>query len=444
MSGRSCEAKIPFCRRLARFALRPAKLPENHAMKPQQATHAKKPRMDRTMLPVRSAEPATASTTISCIRTHLLRCRLDEPFGFSQWNYQQRQSLLIEILTGDGHTGWGECYGPAEVIQAAVASFYGPRLLGYDAMHTDELWHRMWQWSLDFARRGVMMAAMSGLDMALWDLKGKVLGQSLSVLLGGRFSGEVPCYATGMYFRDLPEDDLIASLIEEALEYRRQGFAALKIKVGKNVDFDRRLIAAMRDALPDCRLMADANHAYDLAEAVRVGAVLDEHEFLWFEEPLSPEHPQLYRQLHAKLRLPLAGGESEQTRYGFQQLLSAGGVQIAQPDLAYCGGPSEALKIRGIASSLGINVTPHCWGTMLNLAAATHFLAATCAEPGRAESPPRLLEYDRTPNPLRDDIFETAVVVRGGIARVPDQPGLGVAVDRSAMDPLLVQETETK
>lgn len=381
---------------------------------------------------------------IECLRTHHLRHRLDEPFGFSQWTYDTRNALLVEVLADDGIAGWGECYGPAEVSQAAVASFYAPRLLGKDPAQIDVLWHEMWRASLDFARGGVMMGAMSGIDMALWDLKGKALGCSVSDLMGGRYHESVPCYATGMYFKKLPEDALIEALAREATGYRDQGYRALKIKVGKNVAFDLRLIEAIRDALPEMTLMADANHAYDLPEAIRVGKALDEARFAWFEEPLSPEHPELHRALHEKVDLAIASGECEQTRFGFQRLLGPGGVQIAQPDLAYCGGPSEALKIRTVASSHGVNVIPHVWGTMLNLAAATHLLAASYREPGRAEMPAPWLEYDRTPNALRDEIFETSVRIDDGSARVPPGPGLGVLPDRSAMTAFQVHQTEVR
>ena len=381
---------------------------------------------------------------ISCIRAHHLRCRLDEPFGFSQWTYDTRNALLVEVVSDTGEVGWGECYGPAEVIQAAVTGFYSPRLLGQDPLQTDVLWHRMWQASVDFARGGVMMAAISGIDMALWDLRGKAQGLSVSQLMGGRYCEKVPCYATGMYFKDMPEKELLGVLVDEAAGYFEQGFKALKIKIGKNLAFDLELIGRMRQALPEATLMADANHAYDLPEAVRVGRALDEHGFAWFEEPLSPEHPGLYRQLHEKLCLPLACGECEQTRYGFGQLLTNGGVHVAQPDLAYCGGPSEALKIRAVASSLGINVIPHAWGTMLNLAAAVHFLAATFREPGRAENGGPILEYDRTANPLRDALFETSVRVQDAVAEVPAGPGLGVTLDATAMNSFLVKTTEVK
>ena len=142
--------------------------------------------------------------------------------------------------------------------------------------------------------------------------------------------------------------------------------------------------------------------------------------------------------------LPIATGECEQTRYGFQRLLSGGGVQVAQPDLAYCGGISEALKIRTLASSMGINVVPHCWGTMLNLAAATHFLAAGYREPGRKEVAPSMLEYDRTPNALRDELCDVPVVIRDGIAKVPTGPGLGVVVNEEKMQSFVVQQTEIR
>lgn len=381
---------------------------------------------------------------IECIRTHHLRDQLDVPFGFSQWYYGTRNTLWVEIVADDGTTGWGECYGPAEVYQAAIQSFYGPRLLGHDALATDVLWHFMWRASLDFARGGVMMGAMSGIDMALWDLRGKATGQSVSELIGGRFVDEVPCYATGMYFKEMSEDELLESILAEASEYRDQGFKAMKIKVGKNLDFDARQIAAMRETFPGTMLMADSNHAYDLPEAIRIGHILDDHDYGWFEEPLSPEFENQFRQLQDKVNLPIATGECEQTRFGFQRLLSTGGVQIAQPDMAYCGGISEALKIRTVASSHGVNVVPHCWGTMLNLAAATHFIATGYRQPGRLEANPIYLEFDRTPNALRDELFDKPVVVDGGVAQVPSGPGLGVSVNREAMKSFEVNETEIK
>jgi len=379
---------------------------------------------------------------IQCIRTYRLQHKLDEPFGFSQWHYDTRSALLVEVIDDSGASGWGECYGPAEVTQSSLSSFYAPLLIGWEPLRNEAAWQHCWRASLDFARKGIMMGAMSGLDMALLDLKGKLLGVSASELMGGRVRDTVPCYATGMYFSKVPETQLLSDILAEAGGYVAQGFGALKIKIGKNLAFDKQLIAEMRRALPETQLMADSNHAYDLPEALEVGRLLDEFRYAWFEEPLSPQHSSQFRQLSDKLDVPIATGECEQTRWGFQDLLSAGGVQIAQPDLAYCGGPTEAMKIRAIASSHGVNTIPHAWGTMLNLASATHFLASTYVEPGRAEVAEPLLEVDQTPNPMRDEMYAVALEIAEGQAKVPTVPGLGVEPDRKAMETFCVQETE--
>jgi D-galactarolactone cycloisomerase len=381
---------------------------------------------------------------IQCIKTYRLQHKLEESFGFSQWHYDTRNALLVEIVDSSGASGWGECYGPAEVTQSAVDSFYAPLLIGWNPLQNEAAWQHCWRASLDFACKGIMMGAMSGLDMAMLDLKGKLLGVSASELMGGRVRESVQCYATGMYFRKQPEPRLLETILDEAGNYVDQGYTALKIKVGKNMDFDKQLIEAMRRTFPAVKLMADSNHAYDLPEAVEIGRRLDEQGYAWFEEPLSPQHAGLFRQLADKVDVPIATGECEQTRWGFQELLSKGGVQIVQPDLAYCGGPSEALKIRAIASSHGINVVPHAWGTMLNLASAVHFLATTYVEPGRAEITEPLLEADRTPNPMRDEMYTTGLEITCGIATVPTAPGLGVEPDRSAMEAFCVQKTEKK
>lgn len=381
---------------------------------------------------------------IASIKTHHVKCELETPFGFSQWFYGQRNVLLVEITTDTGVTGWGECYGPAEVIQTAVDRFYAPKIIGMNPTSTDQIWHFMWRASLDFARGGVLMAAMSGIDMALWDLKGKIRGVSVSELMGGAVRDSVPCYATGMYFQEMPEALLLKTLVEEALYYADQGFEAMKIKVGKNVAFDEKLILAMREAMPNMVLAADSNHAYDLPEAVHIAKVLEDNNYAWFEEPLSPENLDQFTHLQNQTRVAIATGECEQTRFGFNKLIESKGVQVIQADLAYCGGPSEALKIRALASAKGLNMIPHVWGTQLNLAAATHFLATAYHEPGRKEEKSLFLEYDRTENPLRDELFEVNVNVVNGKAIVPSEPGLGVSINRDALQLFSVNSTEAK
>jgi D-galactarolactone cycloisomerase len=379
---------------------------------------------------------------IQCIRTYRLSQQLEDPFGFSQWHYDIRNALIIEIVDDSGATGWGECYGPAQVTQAAVDGYYSPHLLGWDPLRNEAAWQHCWRAGLDFSLKGVMMGAISGLDMAMLDLKGKLLDVPAAELMGGRLRDRVDCYATGMYFRQIPETELYDVIVNEAQGYVDSGFKALKIKIGKNLGFDKELITLMRRSFPDTRLMADSNHAYDLPEAIEIGRLLDKNNYTWFEEPLSPYHGDKFRQLSDKLDIAIATGECEQTRWGFQQLLGHGGVQIAQPDLAYCGGPTEALKIRSIASSMGINVIPHAWGTLLNLACAAHFLATTYVEPGRAEIQPPLLETDRSDNPMREQMYTRKLAFENGTIAVPTVAGLGVEPDKKAMLEFCVQQTE--
>lgn len=385
-----------------------------------------------------------SGTKIARIRTYHLRYRLSEPFASAQTRQTHRESLLVQVVTDNGLEGWGECAGPASVLQAAVQTCYAPLLVGSDALQTDHLWHTMWRASLTWGRRGVTIGAVSGLDMALWDLKGHALKRTVSDMMGGRLRERIPCYATGLYFRDRPESELIPSLVEEGQNYIELGYRAVKAQIGRNPSYDTALIHALRRALPNAALAADACNAYDLPEATHIGRVLEEADFAWFEEALSPEVPTAYRQLSDRLRVPLAVGEAEQTCWGFRSLLESGGVSVAQPDLSYCGGPTEALRIRAIAASHGVNVVPHAGGTMLNFAAALHYLASDYRQPGRIEASGGVLGHIAQPNELRDNIWATRAEVEHGTARVPTAPGLGVSIDVGEMRAFCVCDTEVK
>jgi len=371
--------------------------------------------------------------TIKDIQAYSLATPTPQPFSFSQWEYRAKTNTVVKVTTDSGLVGWGECYGPSKPVAAAVNGFYRERLIGRDPLGNERVWQFMWQQSLDFARKGVMMAAMSGIDLALWDIKGKAVNLPVRTLLGGS-SDPVPCYATGMYFRPgLAEEAMIASLLREAASYFEAGYGMIKIKIGKTLGFDRRLIVAMRQAFPDSRLAADANHAYNYKEAVMIGKRLEDHAFEWFEEPLSPEHLADFALLRAQLRIPIAAGECEQTRFGFRALAEARALDIMQPDLAYCGGLTEFQKINGIAAAYGVTVIPHCWGLLINQAAAASALSMIADNPGRLEPAPLLLEHDRTEHPIRDAIFTLKHEVRNGVLHFNSAPGLGVDIDPTAM-----------
>ena len=375
---------------------------------------------------------------IKKVNTYHVRSDLAEPFGFSQFYYTQRENLLIEVVSESGKTGWGECYGPARPIQEAIQNHIAPMVLDRNPFDSEFIWHSIWQRYLDHARHGTFMAAISGLDIALWDLKGQLTGQPLYRLLGGSAVDQVPCYATGHYFPRAPEDVVLKTIMAEASQHVGRGFKALKLKIGKNPAFDRKAIIDVRDQFPDVILMADANHAYNLNEAIGIGRVLDENNYAFFEEPIAPHHYSDFAKLRAKLDLAIATGECEQTRYGFRTLVESGGVDILQPDLAFCGGISEGLKIRALADSFGISVTPHAWGTWIGFAAALHFHATAPPNPGRCENNIYFLECDNSENPIKERAFVEKIEIRDGYAILPHKPGLGITIDKSELRPFTV------
>lgn len=367
------------------------------------------------------------STRIAAIEPVVVRQKLARPFYFSQWEQHERAVCLVKVTTDDGVYGWGEGYGPADVVAAGIR-FLAPFILGENPLHTATLWQTLYRRSLDYARRGVLVSALSALDIALWDLKGKLLGQPVSVLLGGPRRDSVQVYATGMYFTRTP--DLPAALAQEAAGYVAQGFAALKMKVGLGIAADTQNVRAVRAAIgPDVQLMMDANHAYSRSEALALACAVEDHQIGWFEEPISPEDYEGYAELRLRTSIPIAGGECEALCAGFRHLATHNCVDIAQPDLGMAGGLTEGQRIASLMQTFGANVTPHCWGTGIAFAAALHFAATLDVQPGRLRAAEPLLEMDRTENPLRDELAVPRFVPQAGRVQVLTGPGLGVEID---------------
>ena len=231
-----------------------------------------------------------------------------------------------------------------------------------------------------------------------------------------------------MYFIDT--DDLVGKLVDEAQTYVGQGYKALKMKVGLGVDTDVRHVRAVRRAIgDDIDLMVDANHAYSRSEALSFARQIEELNIRFFEEPVSPEDYEGYRELRQRTSIPIAGGECEYLLAGFRHLLGNQCVDIAQPDICSAGGLSETKRIAALATAFQTNVIPHSWGTGIAFAAGLHLVSTLDAVPGRLRMPDMLLEMDRSENPLRDEMTIPRFNVQDGYVAVPTAAGLGVDVD---------------
>jgi D-galactarolactone cycloisomerase len=377
---------------------------------------------------------------ISALRTHILEATLSQPFAYSRAWYGSRTAMLVEIETDSGLTGWGECYGPAQMT-APIVDAMSRWLLGQNALHTEKLWQQIYADLRDHGQKGLMVEALSGIDIALWDIKGKHFGVPIYDLLGGPMRTSVRAYATGLYRRK--NGNALEYLAEEAAGYVRNGFHAVKLKVGFGIADDVAAAKAVREAIgPDVGLMIDANHAYDAVAAIDLGRRVAPLDIGWFEEPVLPEDLAAYRAVKAALPMPIAGGECEFTRHGFRDMFATRAVDIVQPDICAAGGISECKKIADMAATFGIRYNPHVWGTGIGIAASLQLVATLPTHtPTSLTSLDPILELDQTEHPIRQAILKTPLTHVSGVVAIPDGPGLGIEIDRDALDAFRVRRT---
>lgn len=375
---------------------------------------------------------------ITRLEIHVLKSPLAEPFAFSQGWVRQRSATLVEMFTDAGITGWGEAFAqglePPEIAAAAIDAALRPLVIGADPLDTEVLWHRMYHQTRDYGRKGSVVAAISAIDIALWDIAGKHYGVPVHRLLGGAFRTRVRPYATGFYrIRGQGEAERLA---EEALRHFEAGFSMMKVKLGYGVDDDVACMEAIGRAIQGkpVRLMVDTNHAYGRADALRLGRALEDYDLRWYEEPVAPEDVAGYVEMRQKLAIPIAGGENEHTLYGFRQFLGAGAVDIAQPDLGSCGGISAARHIVALSQSHGVQVNPHVWGSAIAQAASLQFLAAVPVAHHSLFAEEPILEFDRSSHPFRTQLITRPIEQKDGWVEIPAGPGLGVEVDRAVLE----------
>ena len=337
---------------------------------------------------------------ISSIKSHVLRYELDKELGYSQQYYKHRTAHLVEIETDEGITGWGECFGPGNIALAnkyIVEKVIQPLIIGEDPINKEYIWHKVYNLLRDSGQKGMPIQALSGIDIALWDILAKKAKLPLYQLLGGKTNNKIPVYGYGMMLQKKSVEELCELFKKEANQIKEKNFKAMKMKVGLGPKEDLKLVSAVREAIGnDFKLMVDANHAYNKNDALYVGRGLDEMEIYWFEEPVAPEDYDGYKELKEKLKTNIAGGEAEFTKYGWNQLIKNNCIDIAQPEVCGLGGITEYLKVSALAQSNFIPIVNHVWGSALSVAVNLHLLTSLPDMPGGLFPAKSMLEFDTT------------------------------------------------
>jgi L-alanine-DL-glutamate epimerase-like enolase superfamily enzyme len=341
-----------------------------------------------------------------------------------------RRCLLVKITTDDGLVGYGEGLTPVapQAAAAVVAHVLTPFLIGQDPLNSEPIWEKLYATNSSRGyTRGYQMIAISAVDIAIWDLKGKILGKPVYQLLGGPFLDKIPVYATGL----MVESD-IETIVSLAQQYYEQGFRAMKLKIGQDLNHDLAVLYALRKSLgSDLKIMVDANGAYDSTTAINIGRQLEELDIFWFEEPVPPEDVDGMARVREHISMYLAAGECEYNKVGFRDLFLKNAIDICQPDVARAGGITECKKIAAMAQAFNVHYAPHAWGGVVCIAATLHLVMSL----------PNFLicEFDRVPNPLRDELASKHLSYKDGFLYVPDKPGLGIDLDEKTLKKFIIK-----
>jgi L-alanine-DL-glutamate epimerase-like enolase superfamily enzyme len=363
--------------------------------------------------------------------THVEAIYVRQPDVKTQCDSGQ-DALIVKVDTDAGITGIGEVdsnpLGAKGIIDGpfshTAAAGLGSLVIGEDPFETEKIWYKMYRGNIYGGRRGVGLHAMSGIDLALWDIKGKALGLPVWKLLGGGFHEKMRCYASSLFGKTPRET------ADLARRYRDRGFDAVKFgwdPMGRDAATDVALVREARKGLgagPD--LMIDAGLVWDSKTALQRANAFEEYDIFWLEEPLRPDDYEGYRRLAESTPLRIAAGEEESNRQSFLDLMDRGRIDVVQVDLTRCGGFTEAMKIAALAWDRGLPVANHGFTTYINVTAALHWLnsipnALICEFVAEEETN------------LRESITKQKLRSVDGFLRIPEEPGLGIDLDEDAV-----------
>ena len=343
-----------------------------------------------------------------------------------------QDALVVRVETDAGITGIGEVDSSPLAVKGAIDGPFSHTtttglanvIVGEDPFETEKLWHKMYRANIYAGRRGIGIHAMSGIDMALWDIKGKALGLPVWKLLGGGFREKIRCYASSLFGATPAETG------ERARGFADQGFTAVKFgwdPMGQDEKTDIALVCEARKGMgDDVDLMIDAGLVWDAKTAIQRARAFAESKIYWLEEPLRPDDYDGYRKLSEATEVRIAAGEEESNRQSYQELMDRGRIDIVQIDLTRCGGFTEAMKIASLAADRGLPVANHGFTTYINVMASLHWLnsipnALICefvAEAGTT---------------LREQLTRQRIRAKDGYLDIPQEPGLGIDLDDDAV-----------
>ncbi len=348
---------------------------------------------------------------------------------------------LVVVTTEDGRQGIGEAKaavgatGACASIVSCINHELKPLLVGKSAHNITEIWERLYNGSRDhyalsrgrtfpiLGNRGTTISALSGIDIALWDLKGQDLGVPIHTLLGGACRSEMPAYASGGWADEHAIGDQLKG-------YCDQGYRAVKMRVGvmdETVATSVRRVKAARKALgDDIKIMADAHGTFSVPEAKQFCKAVEDCNLYWMEEPVSPDNKAGGAEVRAYTHIPIAAGESEFTRFDFKDLIEHNAADVLQPDAAIVGGISESMKIASLAGAWQLELAPHCWGSIISFKAG---VSIAFASPSAVH-----IEFSLGGNPLMYQLCNEPPEVVDGIVTPPSRPGLGLTLNQDFVE----------
>jgi L-alanine-DL-glutamate epimerase-like enolase superfamily enzyme len=344
-----------------------------------------------------------------------------------------QDDLVIKVHTDEGIVGVGEVDSAPEAVAAlvarqsshAIAGSLRDLLVGEDPRDVERLWHKMYRGLVYIGRRGIALHALSGIDIALWDIRGKAEGKAVHELLGGAKRDRVRAYAS-LLMPDTPEEtaERVGALCND-------GFTAVKLgwgPLGRDPRHDVRLAEAAKDAAGDCDILIDAGLGYvaDAKTAIGVARELERLGIFWLEEPFEPDEYEAYAELADTVEIRVAAGEQDTTVWGFRELIERGHVDLVQPDVTRCGGITEWLRIAELARDHGVETVPHAWKSGIIKAASLQCNAVI---------PDALLqEYCVAETPINTTLTEERLPVVDGFVEIPTAPGIGVTLDDEVVE----------